>query len=267
MQKKNTTPTPRDRHANDVINELFGEIEETDIETGVADLGQELEEVVRIADEERRQKFYFGFAVFVVIMAMIGLVTCIRLAVVGVKSLVDNTSLKNELTRFILPAVAIDISSFRSENEISDSAKINCSIWKILLDDNFNEYGSSLDGEYIIPEVDVGVACRELFGSGASISHQSVGYGDARFAYDSEKHVYSCPRNLRSLSYAPRIREMTGSDGVYTLKVDYLPPSILAMFSDDLGVEAEPDKTMIYTITRQDKKNTITSVAFPDSTE
>lgn len=264
MLKKNNSE-PRDKHNDDIINELFGEIEEAeDLETDVADLGQDSEDDVKVADNQNRQKFFFGFAVFVVIMAIIGFVTCIRLAVVGVRGLVDNTSLKNEFTQFILPAVANDISSFRSESEISNSAKINCSIWEILLNKDYSKFKTEQMGEYLIPEYDVGVACKEIFGSSATITHQSVGYGDARFVYDEERHVYSCGRNLRNLSYAPRISEMTENNGVYTLKVEYLPPSI-SLVADNLGVETDPDKTMIYTITRQDKKNVLTSVAFPEN--
>lgn len=271
MQKKNkTTTTSRDRHTNDVINELFGDTSEEldgetpDIENDVADLGLDSEDDVKVIDEEKRRKFYFGFAVFVVILAIIGLITCVRLAVIGIRGLVDNTSLKNELTRFILPAVAIDISSFGNEGELSNSAKINCSIWEILLSENHVEYKGSTSDGYTIPEYNIEVTCKELFGSDVTITHQSVGYGEARFTYDSENHVYRCLRNLRSLSYVPRITEMTENNGVYTLMVDYLPPTI-SMVTDSLGVEATPDKTMIYTITRQDKKNILTSVEFSDS--
>lgn len=268
MQKKSKDSSEtRDRHTNDMINELFGEAadlggETPDIENDVADLGLDSDEDVKIVDEEKRQKFYFGFAVFVVIMAIIGLVTCIRLAVIGIKSLVDNTSLKNELTQFILPAVAIDVSSFENEEELSNSSKINCSIWQILLSEGYEIYKNPNAESYTIPDVNVGVACKAMFGSDAEIIHQSVGYGEARFSYDSEKHVYYCPRNLRSLNYAPMITEMTDNNGVYTLVVEYLPPSI-SMVADNLGIELEPDKAMVYTVTRQDKKNILTSVTFP----
>ena len=265
MAKKQNSE-PRDKHDDDIINELFGEIEEAeDIETDVADLGQDIEDDVKLAENPNRQKFFFGFAVFMVIMAIIGFITCIRFAVIGVRSLVDNRALKNEFTQFILPAVANDISSFNGEGELSNSAKINCSIWAILLNEDYSKFNTEQAGEYLIPEYDVGVACKELFGSSASITHQSVGYGDARFTYYEERHVYSCTRNLRNLSYAPRISEMTETNGVYTLKVEYLPPSI-SLVADNLGVETDPDKTMIFTITRKDKKNVLTSVAFPDST-
>ena len=256
---------PRDKQSGGVFNELFGEIEEAeDIETNVADLGQDHDDDVKIAENPNRQKFFFGFAVFMVIMAIIGFITCIRVAVIGVRSLVDNTALKNEFTQFVLPAVANDISSFRSEGELSNSAKINCSIWAILLEKDYDKFKTDQAGEYLIPEYDVGVACKEIFGSSATITHQSVGYGDARFTYYEDRHVYSCTRNLKNLSYAPRISEMNESNGVYTLKVEYLPPSI-SLVADNLGVETDPDKTMIYTITRQDKKNVLTSVAFPEA--
>ncbi len=264
MSKKNDNVS-REKHSEDIINELFGEIEEADdLENDVADLGQDSEEDVKIAENPGRQKFFFGFAIFVVIMAIIGFITCIRLTVLGIQRLADNSSLKNEFTQFILPAVANDISSFRNQGEISNSAKINCSIWQILLSEDYREYKDQTSDIYTIPEVDVGVACKEIFGSSSSITHGSVGYGETRFVYDENRHVYTCGRNLRNLSYAPRISQMTESDGVYTLTVDYLSPSI-SLFTDDLGVDADPDKTMIFTITRQDKKNTLTSVAFPEN--
>ena len=263
MSKKNDTGSSG-KHSDEIIDELFGEIEEAgDLEADVADLGQESDDDVKIAESPKRQRLMFGFAVFVVIMAIIGLITCIRLAVTGIRGLVDNTSLKNEFTQLILPAVANDISTFRNESEISNSAKINCSVWRILLGKDYGKFSKSQSGEYLIPEYDVGVACKEIFGSSAAITHQSVGYGSARFTYDEDRHVYVCGRELRNLSYAPHIKEMTESGGVYTLTVEYLPPSI-SLVSDDLGIETDPDKTMIYTITRRDKKNYLTSVAFPD---
>lgn len=264
MAKRNDAAS-REKHADEIINELFGEIEEADeLETNVTDLGQKDEDDVKVAESPKRQRLFFGFAVLVVILAIIGLITCIKLAVTGIHSLVDNTSLKNEFTQFILPAVANDISTFGSEGEVSNTAKVNCSLWKIMLGKDYNSFPRSDQGEYLIPEYDVGVACKELFGSSATIAHQSVGYGDARFIYDKSRHIYVCGRNLRSLSYAPRVTEMAENGGVYTLTVDYLPPSI-SLVSDELGIDIEPEKTMIFTITRRDKKNVLTSVAFPDS--
>ena len=103
------------------------------------------------------------------------------------------------------------------------------------------------------------VSCKDLFGSDSTIEHQTVGYGESRFSYDEVNHVYSCPKDMRLLNYAPKITELTGGGGTYVLKVDYLPPSV-TMAAEDLGVTVEADKTLEYTITRRDKKNTLVSV-------
>lgn len=265
MAKKNRSNL-REKYNDDILNELFGSDEELDIETDIADLGQEPEDDTKVAENPVKKKFFFGFAIFVVIMAIIGVITCCWLAISAVRSMVDDTSLKNEFARFILPAVANDISPFQNETEISDSAKINCSIWNILLDDGYSEYKSETAGEYIIPEYNVGISCKELFGSGSAIEHQTVGYGEAKFSYDEENHVYICTRSLRYLSYAPRITEMKDiGGGTYVCKVEYLPPSISAV-GDDLGVETVPDKVMEYTINRYDKKNTLMAVKFVEIT-
>lgn len=260
---KNSKNNLREKYNDDIINELFGSAEEEpDIETGIADLGQEPEDDTKIAENPKKKKFFFGFAIFVVIMAIIGVISCGWLATKAVRSLVDDSSLKNEFARFILPAVANDISPFQNETEISDSAKINVSIWNIMLNKDYSVYKSETAGEYVIPEYDVGVSCKEMFGSGSAITHQTVGYGEAKFVYDEENHVYICSRSLRYLSYAPRITEMKDTGGgTYLCRVEYLPPSISAV-GDNLGVETVPDKVMEYTINRYDKKNTLMAVKF-----
>ncbi len=262
MAKKNKNNL-REKYNDDIINELFGSSDgEPDIEADITDLGQEPTDDTKVAENPKKKKFFFGFALFVVVMAIIGLVSCGWYISRGVKNVLDDSSLKNEFARFILPAVANDISPFQNETEISDSAKINCSIWSILLDEDYADYKSENAGEYIIPEYDVGVACKALFGSGSAINHQTVGYGEAKFTYDEENHVYTCSRSLRYLSYAPRITEMTNTGGgTYVCRVEYIPPSISAV-GDDLGVDAAPDKVMEYTINRYDRKNTLMAVKF-----
>lgn len=262
MAKKNKKNI-REKYNDDIINELFGSSEEEpDIETDIADLGQEPDDGTKIAENPKKKRFFFGFAIFVVIMAIIGVISCGWLVTKGITNVMDDSSLKNELTRFILPAVANDISPFQNETEISDSAKINCAIWNILLNKDYSTFKSENAGEYIIPEYDVGVSCKELFGTGSAIEHQTVGYGEAKFSYDEENHVYTCSRSLRNLSYAPRITEMTHTGGgTYVCRVEYIPPSISAL-GDDLGVETTPDKVMEYTINRYDKKNTLMAVKF-----
>ena len=259
MARKNKEITPREKHNEDVINELFGSSEiEPDIESDIADLGSEPEEDVTIApDPKKHNKFFFGLAIFVVIMACIGIVSTVNFVSDGVRSIMDNTSLKNEFARFLLPVVANDVAPFENESEISNSAKVSCAIWNILVNKDASKYKLSERGDYNIPEYDVGVSCSEIFGSSATISHQSVGASDTRFVYDETNHVYVCSTNTRFLSYAPRITDMKETNGTYVLTVEYIPPS-MAIISDENEVKA--DKVMEYTINRWDKKNTLMTV-------
>lgn len=270
MSKKSKQNTSaRQKHSEEVINELLGEIEhepDIEIEEDVANLGEEPEDDVKVAEtaEEGRAKksrMFFVVAVVVIILAVIGLVSSIRFIANGINALADNTALKNEFARFILPVVANDIAPFENETEITNSSKVSCSIWNVLVNKDTSAYKSSPAGGILVPEYDVGVSCKELFGSSATITHQTVGTGDTRFEYDEENHVYTCTDNMRLLNYAPKITAMTESNGTYVLTVDYIPPSV-TMAVEGLGITEEADKTLEYTINRWDNKNTLMSVRF-----
>ena len=252
------------KKSSDVFDELFEGIDaQTEIEDDIADLGTDEADDTVVAENPVRHRFFFGFAIFIVIMAIIGMIASVRFIINGVGSLMDNKSLKEEYTRFLLPVVANDIAPFSNESEIVHSAKVGCSIWNILLNHDLADYKKTPDGELLIPEYDVGVSCKELFGTNAEIVHQSTGTADTRFIYNEQNHTYTCTYNMRYLSYAPEIAQMEQNGGVYTLTVDYFPPSI-RIVSQDIGVEPTPEKTMTYTIWRDNGKNTLMSVKETD---
>lgn len=253
-------------HGENVIDELFGKIDsEPDIETDIADLGTESEDdTVAVELPKKRHKRFFALAVFIVIMSVVGIVSTVKLVISGIGSLIDNTSLKNEFTRFILPVVANDIAPFENESEISNAAKVNCAIWNILLNKDTSQYKLSDEGDLIIPEYDVSVSYKDIFGSDSSMVHQTSGNIEMRFSYDEENHVYSCPKNFRYLNYAPKIVDMTETSGIFTLQVQYLPPSI-SIVAENIGIDVSPDKTMEYEIKREDGKDTIIAIRFPET--
>lgn len=246
--------------SENVLDELFGELgAQTEIEDDIADLGTEEDDGTIVAENPVKHRFFFGFAIFVVIMAIIGMVASVRFVVNCIGSLMDNTSLKEEFTGFILPVVANDIAPFSNEGEISHSAKVGCAVWNILLNKDISAYKKTADGELIIPEYDVGVSCKELFGTNSEIIHQSTGTADTRFIYSEQNHIYTCTYNMRYLSYAPGIAKMEQNGGIFTLTVEYYPPSI-SVVSQNIGIQSEPEKTMTYTIWRDNGKNTLMSV-------
>lgn len=265
-RKNKENVSVNEKHNENMINELLGEVEnesDIEIESDVANLGMEDGESAAVDPveerNEKKRRLFFGIAVFVLVMAMIGLFSSIRFIAKGISDLADNTQLKNEFARFLVPVVANDIAPFENESEISNMSKVSCSIWNILVNKDTSGYKPSPSGGIYIPEYDIAVSCKEIFGADSSLSHQSVGSGDSRFIYDAENHLYSCVKDLRYLNYAPKITAMKREGNNYVLTVDYLPPSI-TMAAEELGITVDADKTLEYTICREDKRNTLKSV-------
>ncbi|MBP1542656.1 MAG: hypothetical protein J6A16_01055 [Oscillospiraceae bacterium] len=273
MAKKRKNTSKQNRPQNNpqggekVINQLLGSLEEdNNIESDIADLGHEAEPQVQeeaVPEPVKKRKFFFGFALFVIVMAIVGCISTVRFVVNFTEHLVDNTSLKNEFAQFIFPVVVNDIAPFETVDEIPNTSKITCSIWNILIMKDTAPYEGEITGDLLIPEYDVSVSCKELFGNNASVEHQSVGIGEVRFTYDPDNHVYSASKNIRYLTYAPHIVDITEANGTYTVIVGYLPPS-LATVTGISGMEVSPEKYMEYTLDRWDGKNTIKSVRFSD---
>ena len=263
-KRKRSAPKPK-QEGERVIDQLLGSLDDdNDIEGDIAELGTTAEEQMEEAIPEpvRKRKFFFGFAVFMIVMAIIGCISTVRFAVGLTEKLVDNSSLKNEFAQFIFPVVVNDIAPFENNSEIPNTTKITCAMWNILIKKDTTAYEDGLGG-LIIPEYDIMQSCKELFGSTVTLEHQSVGTGEVRFTYDSDKHVYSANKNIRYLTYAPQIISITASDDTYTLIVGYLPPA-LATVTGISGMDVVPEKYMEYTINRWDGKNTLMSVAFSD---
>ncbi len=263
-KRRHSAPKPK-QEGEKVINQLLGSLDdENDIEGDIAELGTTQAEQAEpeISEPVKKKRFFFGFAVFVIVMAIVGCVSTVRFVGKIAESLVDNTSLKNEFAQFIFPVVVNDIAPFETTSEIPNTSKITCAMWNILIIKDTTAYEDGMGG-LSIPEYDVMQSCKEIFGNSVTIEHQSVGTGEVRFIYDAENHVYSANKNIRYLTYAPQVVEMTKSNDTYTLTVGYLPPA-LATVTGISGMEVAPEKYMEYTINRWDGDNTLMSVAFSD---
>lgn len=60
-----------------VIDELFGNLDEPDIESDIAELGGS-ESDQAVSGKQPRSRFYFVFAVVVIVMAVIGVISSVR---------------------------------------------------------------------------------------------------------------------------------------------------------------------------------------------
>lgn len=259
---KNTPP--KTEEGEKIIDQLFGRLDqEPDIENDIAELGGVEEAEAQPDEKPQKSRFFFGFAIFVVIMALIGCFSTVKFIANFTGSLLDNTSLKNEFAQFIFPVVINDIAPFENADEIPDSSKISCSIWNIILNSDTTEFETDGSMGLTIPEYNVSASCRELFGSSVSLQHQTVGTAEMRFTYDEATHTYSASKNIRYLTYSPKIISVNKNSDAYTVVVGYLPPTVAAVAGVS-GLSASPEKYMEYTISRFDGNDTLLSVRFSD---
>lgn len=206
----------------------------------------------------RPNRFYLVFAVFIIIMSIIGMVTTVRFIADQIESLADQTALKNEIALFLYPVVTVDPPAFASAAEIPESVVIESAIWKIVLTGDTTNYEKLYNTYMYVPAVDVEFAARMLFGSEASIVHQTVGSTGSAFTYEEERNTYLVPITPRYTAYSPSVTSISNVGELYTVRVDYLPPTALAI--EGVRLESEVTKTMEFTLSKSKNSMTIHSL-------
>ncbi len=218
----------------------------------------EAEEGEKVVTAARPNKFYLVFAIFIIIMSLIGIVSTVRFIAEQIESIADQTSLKNEIALFIYPVVTVDPPEFASASEIPASIVIESAVWKIILTGDTSNYEKLYNTYMYVPAVDVEFAARTLFGSEAVISHMTVGNVGSAFTYDEALNSYLVPISLRYTTYSPSITSITNVGELYTVRVDYMPPAALAI--EGINLQSTSTKTMEYTLSKSKSSMTIHSV-------
>lgn len=203
-------------------------------------------------------RFYLVFAVFIIIMSVIGMISTVRFIAEQVESLADQTALKNEIALFIYPVVTVDPPEFASAGEIPGSVVIESAIWKIVLTGDTTNYEKLYNTYMYVPAVDVEFAARTLFGSEAQITHQTVGSTGSAFSYDEERNTYLVPITPRYTAYSPSVTSISNVGELYTVRVDYLPPTALAI--EGIRLDSSTTKTMEFTLSKSKSSMTIHSL-------
>ena len=79
------------------------------------------------------------------------------------------------------------------------------------------------------------------------------------FEYSASGKTYNVPVETERITYWPRIIEISNVGELFTLKVEYMAP-IMGMPGEK--EELEPQKTMIYTVSRSSASMTLNSIAY-----
>ena len=253
---KEYTPVKKQKpHREESFSESVSEALGEDYEALSVETAPEEEAAV---ERERPNRFYLVFAIFVIIMSVIGIVSSVILVKDGISDIVNQTGLKNDIALFLYPVVSVDPPECDEVKDLPSTIIVESAIWRIILTGDNTNYEKQYNTYMYVPAVDVEYSIRAIYGSSAVIQHQTVGGADASFIYNSETNSYLVPINPRYSAYSPRITEISSVGELYTVKVDYIPPSALAV--DGIEFENPPTKTMVYTLSMSKNSMTIHSI-------
>ncbi|MBR5091408.1 MAG: hypothetical protein IK093_18445 [Ruminiclostridium sp.] len=206
----------------------------------------------------RPNKFYLVFAVFVIIMSVIGIVSTVNFAAGVVSDIANRTDLKNELALFLYPVVCVDPPDCDTVDELPPNIIVESAIWRIILTGDNSNYEKLYNTYMYVPAIDVEYSVRSIFGNSVKIEHQTVGTMDITFTYVPDTNSYLVPINPHYTAYSPRITDVSNVGELYTVTVDYIPPSALAV--EGIEFEVSSQKTMVYTLSKSKNTSTIHSI-------
>lgn len=247
------------------INEESGKFEEMEsaFEEDSDSVSEEYEpeetnEPTDVQTEKRPNKFYLIFAIFIIIMSIIGVYSTVSFVANGISEIANQTSLKNDIALFIYPVVAVDPPAFTSVEEMPSSVAIESALWRIILTGDTSNYEKLYNTYMYVPAVDVEFNIRSLFGNGAVISHQTVGSASTSFTYNEDTNTYLVPISPRYTAYSPVITEISNVGELYTVRVKYMPPTALAV--EGITLQESATKEMEYTLSKSKNSMTLHSI-------
>lgn len=224
----------------------------------VSEEEEESEEPTEVQTEKRPNKFYLIFAIFIIIMSLIGVYSTVRFVADGITEIANQTSLKNDIALFIYPVVAVDPPAFTTVEEMPSSVAVEAALWRIILTGDTSNYEKLYNTYMYVPAVDVEFNIRSLFGNAVTITHQTVGSTSSSFTYNEDTNTYLVPISPRYTAYSPVITEISNVGELYTVRVKYMPPTALAIEGIDLQEGAT--KEMEYTLSKSKNSMTLHSI-------
>lgn len=210
--------------------------------------------------KKQRQTVVFG--VIISILVTIGFITTVSTITNITKNFINATALKSELIDVVFPMVIIDIPEFETSTNLDSSVIISTAIWSFITDTekDMNKYQQDDLGSIYVPDVDIEIYVRKLYGSVVEIKHQTINDTNIQMVYNEQEKMYIIESNPSYLPYSPRIDDIKRTGSIYTLTVSYILPTVSWSLSS-YDVEAqEADKIMEYRLQKVDNNYHFLSV-------
>lgn len=190
----------------------------------------------------------------ITIFAIIGLVVSVTVVVRGVINLFDNTSKIAEYENFVYPVVMYDPVPFESVANAEQTMLLQTTMWSTMLNRELSKYNVDDFNFLIIPASDLDVEAAKLYGPDVKLEHQTFGDYEVSYVYDEELNSYHVQLTAQNQTYTPRIEEIvTNPDQTISLKVGYVPPTMIWNKNEESPDEQKADKYMTYVLMPRDK--------------
>lgn len=214
-----------------------------------------------IRKQQKKKSWPFVLGVIVLIFALFGAYSAVRLVVGAVKSKTAAKVDYSAYTSYLEWVVGTDPKPFSDITKAEPSELLNIAICSLLSSGlQTGQYAVTENGMQI-PASDVETYFIRMFGSEVKIVNQTVvGYGYT-FTYDEGTKMYTVPVTGVTPPFTPRIISVTKAGGVSTLLVGYVGTGNVEVGSDGTLTAAQPDKYMKITLKATDSGFNLVSLS------
>ncbi len=246
-------------------NQVSEKNDEPELETEIQPLEQSEEEKTasesvtgEAAEKKKEKRFEFlGIAMF--IFAVIGVIATLYFGTVGVINLVNQKGLKEKIQEEVYPLVVTDVPAFDSIDKLDSKTVVQAGIWHFIMNSSdMDKYQKDAYGNLTVPQVDIEVHIKQLFGDNVEITHQMIPDTDFYIPYDEENQCYLIPEDPQILPYAPKVLSVSKLGEEYQARVGYILPG--PFWDLDRYKQDEPNKVMVYNLKKVDGRYIVSSV-------
>lgn len=212
-----------------------------------------------------RRHSYFLAGIICFLLALVGLVTCIRWGWQGVWHFAGSSSLRQQLEDVIYPAAVVDLPAFETPGELDAGSLMSAAMVDILMYDDLGIYEESFD-VISIPAADVMTRTQQMFGTDFKTEYDTLHAAGETFYFDSTSGCYNVPVSPVIFSYSPEITDIHREDGICTVTVLYRSDMAKWQEHSD-NFQRSGDKTMKVTLKENGDSYQITKIENVQSDE
>ena len=197
----------------------------------------------------------FILGLVLILFALFGMYEAGHLAVDKITGLREGSAKRAEYESFLKPFVVVDPAPFDDVSGAQQTDLLDAAISALIYEsDKMNTY-EVFEGEVtglLVPQADVELYFKKLFGDEVQMQHQSVSSSFYNVIYNSERKSYIIPITSVDPLYTPKVYDMEKTGSSVTLTVGYIIGTEWAQIERGNYTAPEPAKYMKITLREDD---------------